>query len=90
MRFPHPQNQTEVEKRIQDFLTHRTRCAELGLSHGFKAGKWDLLKNAVHIWTTNEPAGKDTLEKDQEASIKASLTHSSHVDYHAKFFFKSL
>lgn len=89
MHFPHPQNETKVEKRMQEFLTHRACCGELELSHDFKAGKWDLLKNAVHIWTTNEPAGKGTLEKDQEASIKDSLTHSSHADYLVKFFLKS-
>jgi len=62
----------------------------LELSHDFKAGKWDLLKNAVHIWTTNELAGKGTLEKDQEASIRTSLMHLSHADYYATFFLKLL
>lgn len=89
MYFPHPQNEIQAEKGIQNFLIHRKCCGELELSHDFKSEKWDLLKNAVHIRTTNEPAGKGTLEKDQEASIKASLTHSSHADYHTKFFFKS-
>lgn len=90
MHFPHPQNEIEVEKRILEFLTHRTRCGELEMSRDFKAGKWDLLKNAVHIWTKNEPSGKGTLEKDQEASIKVSLMHSSHADYRTKFFLKSM
>lgn len=39
MHFPHPQNEIEAEKRILKFLTHRTCCGELELSHDFKAGK---------------------------------------------------
>lgn len=35
--FPYPQNETEAEKGIQQFLTHRIFCGELELSNDFKA-----------------------------------------------------